>query len=247
MIDVKVSQRALREIYLRGFEIVVREARAVDGHVLLQQAERHLHVGEPGAARPACCADDWGFDGPGDDRLVRRQGRRRPDERRATTCSMPGTARQQKALLAALESGALKTDVLDRNVERILEIDPALAVVQEDRPLRQPDLTAHATVGPRRRRAGHGAAAERGRAAAPAGGEDARALRQHLLRDDHRGHRQRRRERGLHRLAGRGPEGRRHHGRRRRSPTAYAALHRRPEKKQPPRPGRSCRRRRCRR
>lgn len=35
---------------------------------------------------------------------------------------MPGTARQQEAILAVLASGALTGDVLDRNVTWILEL-----------------------------------------------------------------------------------------------------------------------------
>ena len=81
VINVKASQRALREIYLRRFEILVTRGAAVDDHVVLQQAERHLHVREPGAAhrRPA---ERLGLQGPGDDRLVRRARRGGADERR---------------------------------------------------------------------------------------------------------------------------------------------------------------------
>jgi beta-glucosidase len=35
---------------------------------------------------------------------------------------MPGTGRQQEALMAALESGALSEEVLDRNLEWILDV-----------------------------------------------------------------------------------------------------------------------------
>ena len=59
---------------------------------------------------------------------------------------MPGTARQQEALLSALASGALPEDVLDRNVTRILELirrSPSfLGYAHSD----APDLEAHAQV-----------------------------------------------------------------------------------------------------
>ena len=99
---------------------------------------------------------------------------------------MPGTARQQKALLAALASGALPEDVLDRNVTRILEIvrrSPAfLGYAHSD----APDLKAHAQVA--RDAAAQGMVLLRNEAGAlplRAVGE-ARPLRQHLLPHDHR-------------------------------------------------------------
>ena len=93
----------------------------MDGHVLLQQGERHLHVGETRRSSTACCANDWGFDG-----LVMTDwfgGRDAVAQMKAgNDLLMPGMARQQEALLAALASGALPEAVLDRNVTRILEL-----------------------------------------------------------------------------------------------------------------------------
>jgi beta-glucosidase-like glycosyl hydrolase len=105
--------------------------------------------------------DDWGFDG-----LVMTDwfgGRDAVAQMKAgNELLMPGTAAQQKALLAALESGELKEDVLDRNVGIILE------VIRRTPPSRATSTRCARPPGPRAggsrgRRRGHGAAAERRR------------------------------------------------------------------------------------
>ncbi len=144
-IDVKVSPRALREIYLRGFEIVVRDARpwtVMSSYNKLNGT----YTSESAPLLNSVLRDDWDFDG-----LVMTDwfgGRDAVGQMKAgNDLLMPGTASQQKVLLAALESGALTEDVLDRNVQRILDVvrrTPAfLGTAHSD----APDLKAHAQVG----------------------------------------------------------------------------------------------------
>jgi beta-glucosidase len=59
---------------------------------------------------------------------------------------MPGTGRQRRELLAALESGALKEEVLDRNVERILGTVLRTPTFHHYVHTDRPDLKAHAEV-----------------------------------------------------------------------------------------------------
>jgi beta-glucosidase len=143
-IDVHVGQRALREIYLRGFEIVVRE-----GKPWTIMSSYNKVNGTYTSESPALLTDvlrkDWGFDG-----LVMTDwfgGRDAVAQMNAgNELLMPGTPAQRQALTAALESGALTQDVLDRNVARILELvrrSPSfLGTPHSD----APDLKGHAQV-----------------------------------------------------------------------------------------------------
>jgi beta-glucosidase len=144
-IDVKVSQRALREIYLRGFEIVVKEAQP---WTIMSSYNKvnGTYTSESPALLTGVLRNDWGFKG-----LVMSDwlGGKDPVAQMIAGNDLlePGTARQQKALLAAVESGALKMDVLDRNVERVLELVLRSPTFKKSPRSDKPDLAAHARVG----------------------------------------------------------------------------------------------------
>ena len=143
-IDVKVSQRALREIYLRGFEIGVRESAPWT----VMSSYNKLNGSYTSESQPLLTGvlrTDWAFSG-----LVMTDwfgGRDAVAQMNAgNDLLMPGTANQQKALLAALESGQLKEEVLDRNVARVLELVLRSPAFHRTPHSDAPDLKAHAQV-----------------------------------------------------------------------------------------------------
>jgi beta-glucosidase len=143
-IDVLVGQRALREVYLRGFEIAVQEGRPWTVMSSYNKVNG-TYTSESPALLRGVLRDDWKFDG-----LVMTDwfGGRDPvaQMKAGNELLMPGTAVQQKALLAALESGALKQDVLDRNVAIILDVIKRTPAFRKYAKSDAPDLKAHAQV-----------------------------------------------------------------------------------------------------
>ena len=113
-INVKASQRALREIYLRAFEIVVREAKP---WTIMSSYNKlnGTYTSESPSLLTGVVRNDWRYDG-----LIMTDwfgGRDAVAQMKAgNELLMPGTENQRKALLAALASGDLKEEVLDRNV-----------------------------------------------------------------------------------------------------------------------------------
>jgi beta-glucosidase len=143
-IDVKVSPRALREIYLRGFEIAVRESRPWTVMSSYNKVNG-TYTSETAGLLKGVLRDDWKFDGlvmtdwfGGKDAVAQMQA--------GNELLMPGTAVQQKALLAALESGALKQADLDRNVAIILDVVQRTPSFKKHTRSNAPDLKAHAVV-----------------------------------------------------------------------------------------------------
>ena len=115
----QMSQRALREIYLKAFEIMIKESNpwtimtsynklngpyAVQNHELLTTIVR----------------DEWGWKGMyvsdwgGGDNAVAAM-------KAGNDMLQPGQDKQYQAILAAAKSGELSMDILNANVKRILE------------------------------------------------------------------------------------------------------------------------------
>jgi len=120
VINVRVDERALREIYLRGFEIAVQEGQP---WTVMSSYNRinGTYTSEDPRLLTTILRSEWKFGG-----LVMTDwfGGRDPVAQMAAgnDLLMPGTERQSKALRDALEEGRLAESVLDRNIANLLAL-----------------------------------------------------------------------------------------------------------------------------
>ncbi len=144
VINVKVDERALREIYLRGFEIAIKEGEPWTVMSSYNKVNGSYTSESPKLLRQVL-RDQWGFKG-----LVMTDwggGRDAIGQMAAgNDLLMPGRDQQRETLLAALKSEELDESIVDHNLENILNI-----VVQSPRYNKfkysdKPDLKANAEV-----------------------------------------------------------------------------------------------------
>ena len=146
-VDERATQRALREIYLRGFEIAVRESQpwtimssynlingtyAMGNHDLLTKILR----------------DDWGYEGIviTDWIGVRKQLPTIDEVHAGNDIMMPGQKAQVQDIIAGVGSGRLNIKDVDRNVRRVLEYIVKTPSFRDYPYTNKPDLKAHAAI-----------------------------------------------------------------------------------------------------
>ena len=138
----QVSQRALREIYLKAFEIMVKESdpwtimtsyNKLNGPYAVQNRELLTTI----------VRDEWGWKGmyvsdwnAGDDAVAAMLA--------GNDMLQPGQDKQYEAILQAAKSGKLPMEVLDANVKRILEYVVKTHNFKGYKSTNNPDLKAHA-------------------------------------------------------------------------------------------------------
>ena len=146
-VDERVSQRALRELYLRGFEIAVRESQPWTIMASYNKINGQFSMGNRDLLT-SILRDDWGFKGiVMTDWIGIRKGLETIAEVQAGNDLMePGQPAQVQEIIAGVKSGKLDIKDVDRNVRRMLEYIVKTPSFRNYPATNNPDLKAHAAI-----------------------------------------------------------------------------------------------------
>ena len=145
-VDERVSQRALRELYLRGFEMMVRNSNPWT----LMSSYNKIN-GEYAQCNhdllTTVLRDEWGFKGIVMTDWIGKRAQL-PIEREVQAGNdlmMPGYGAQVEDIIKAVKDGRLDIKDVDRNVRRMLEYIVKTPRFKGYKPSK-PDLKAHAAI-----------------------------------------------------------------------------------------------------
>ena len=146
-VDERLSQRAAREIYLRGFEIAVRESNPWTIMASYNKINGQFSMGNHDLLTKIL-RDDWGYQGiVMTDWIGIRQGLPTITEVQAGNDLMePGQPAQVKEIIEGVNSGKLDIKDVDRNVRRMLEYIVKTPSFRKYPASNSPDFKAHAAI-----------------------------------------------------------------------------------------------------
>jgi beta-glucosidase len=141
-INTIVSERALREIYLKGFEITVKESSPWTVMSSYNQVNG-LYTSENPQLLTTVLRNEWGFKGMV---MTDWYGGKNPAAqiRAGNDLLMPGTPVQRKIIIDSVNAGKLDVKMLDRDVEKILNLILITPSFKNYQASDRPDLKGHA-------------------------------------------------------------------------------------------------------
>ena len=146
-VDERVSQRALRELYLKGFEIAVRQS---DPWTVMSSYNKVNGTYAQGHKDllTTILRDEWGFNGIVMTDWIDKRGDLpvRQEVEAGNDLMMPGYPAQGKDIIDDVQAGRLDIKEVDRNVHNMLEYIVKTPRFKGYPFTNKPDLKAHAEI-----------------------------------------------------------------------------------------------------